>query len=562
MDDAVEQIKERTELSRIVGNYVQLKKSGINMSGRCPFHREKTPSFYVSDERGTYKCFGCGEGGDVFTFLEHMEGLSFKEALAKLAVETGVSLNNSSGRKQTHGVDSKDRLRQCMKLAVTFWQRSLAGSPEAIEYLKKRGFTKQQVIDYQIGYAPDEWSSLKGSLLEKGVSEKDLIDAGLVKYNDERKSSYDRFRKRIMFPLRSVTGEVIAASGRYLGNDKEDKTAKYLNSPETALFSKSKELYGFDTAKEAIRKNAFVIVVEGQVDMVMSQSVFANTVATSGTALTEQHMKSLKRFCSRVLFMFDSDDAGINASHKASLIAFAYGFEVRIATLPKGKDPADIVAESIEEYRAHVRNAQDIFDFWIGQVNQSDMKGADRSILIEQRILPLIKSLESALEQDRYIAHVAEHTLYSKEALLRQLDKTSGSESPIGEYEQKEPIPSVLGSAERRLLGIYHYAQVKNKSSVLNLFNTRLQDTLKLKQESLGKEEQEQILFEIEKDFQNDIMIENDLKELLVIVQNAQKIEKKKQLLERYKQLIREHKTDEASIVLQEINSLKNNNNG
>jgi DNA primase len=285
----VARIKDALAIEEVVGQYVELKKAGINYTGLCPFHSEKTPSFFVSPERGTYKCFGCGEGGDIFSFVQSLEGMEFREVLEKFSRDTGIPLEAKSSQTGVKK-DSKDKLYAIMDWARWYWQKQLATHPQAIEYLKRRGFSKDQIMKYQIGYAPEGWNNLLDFLQTKDISEQDIEQAGLIKKGDKG-GYYDRFRDRIIFPLRNASGKVVAVSGRYIGED--DQSAKYLNSPETPIFNKSRELYGIDMAKTAMRKNNFAVVVEGQVDLIMGQSVFPNTLATSGTALSKEHLACL-----------------------------------------------------------------------------------------------------------------------------------------------------------------------------------------------------------------------------------------------------------------------------
>jgi len=285
-----DQIKERLGIVDVVGAYLTLEKAGNNLKAKCPFHNEKTPSFFVSPSRNTFYCFGCGEKGDIFTFVERFEGLDFRGALKVLSEKAGVPITFESQTVR----DERTRIYDVMKEAVSYFELTLKNEGKVKNYLSERGLTTGTVQRFQLGYAKSEWNALSDQLIKKGYSEKEIEKAGLIKLSDSERPRdkntykeryYDRFRGRIMFPIADASGRVIAFSGRLF--PEEDGNAKYINSPETVLFNKSKVLYGYDKAKHTIRKANFSIVVEGQMDLLMShQSGFPNTVALSGTALT------------------------------------------------------------------------------------------------------------------------------------------------------------------------------------------------------------------------------------------------------------------------------------
>ncbi len=558
----IDQIKQSISIYDVVGKYVELKKSGINYSGRCPFHNEKTPSFYVSPDRGTFKCFGCGEGGDIFTFYEKIEGMEFKEVLHKLAAEAGVTLSKNSGQKSATSKGERDNNLAILQWAVVFWQKQLSASPEAIDYLKKRGFTKQMVIDYALGYAPNQWESLKQFLLSKNIPEKDIEKVGLIKTGDKGKS-YDRFRDRIIFPLRNVSGKTVAFSGRYIGSD--DVSAKYLNSPETPVFNKSKELYGLDTAKHAMRKNNFAIVVEGQVDLVMSQSVFPNTVATSGTSLTAQHLQSIKRFTDRVIFVFDNDNAGVNASHKASILALGMDFEVRIATLPSGQDPADIIIKDVDAYKQYIKKAEDVFDYWIAVIANPNVKPREKTQLLEDRVFPLLHNHANALEQDRYINQISEKLQLSVSAIRTQLQSDKHKTSIASQYsdtkEDAESEPKTLTPFSKIALLLYWQEQVSVESrfidpeSIIKQFQADEQNELRVKISSHSEDSEiEEKMFDLEKMYENSIILENDINELLVNMSSYKSKQHQNTLMQQHALAIAQGETEKAQQLLQQIN--------
>ena len=350
MTDVVQQIKDRLNILDVVAPYVEVQKAGKQFKCRCPFHNEKTPSFNISPERGMYHCYGCGVGGDMFTFIEAIEGVDFKGALKILAEKARVELVPVSPEKQSE----RDRLYATLEGATKFYVDELKKNPEALAYLKKRGVSDQVVAIWRIGFAPgppaSSWRATKDHLQAQGFSLKELMGAGIIKGADQGKEPYDVFRNRIMFPLFDQGGRVVAFSGRTLevGQD----IPKYVNSPETELFKKSEILYGYDRAKHGIRNLDFSLIVEGQFDVVMShQAGYNNTVAVSGTALTPSHVQLLERLSHKVVLALDADKAGIAAAKRSADLMLRRGLDVKVAMMPLGKDPADIILEDPKEFR-------------------------------------------------------------------------------------------------------------------------------------------------------------------------------------------------------------------
>ncbi|MEX2029037.1 MAG: DNA primase, partial [Candidatus Paceibacterota bacterium] len=386
MNSPVDKIKERLSITEIVSSYIKLERAGANLKAKCPFHNEKTPSFFVSPERGSYYCFGCGASGDIFTFVEAFEGLDFKGALKILADKAGVTL--SAYAKENKGAESeKERLYQVMEEATKFFEENLKGNSEVLKYLTSRGLLDKTIQDFRIGVAHLEWRELYNHLKSKNFNDAEMEKAGLVKKTDKPARNafskadagggfYDRFRGRVMFPLADSSGRVVAFSGRLFQED--GKSAKYLNSPDTPIFKKSSVLYGLDKAKQSIRKNNFSIVVEGQFDLILShQAGFKNTVATSGTALTgsdksdndtTNNLGMISHLSENIVFVFDGDKAGLAASERATPIGLALfnDMNVKAASMPSGVDPADLISqEGVDAWRAVIRNAKHIIEFLV-----------------------------------------------------------------------------------------------------------------------------------------------------------------------------------------------------
>ncbi len=287
MSTTVEQIKEKISIEELVGSYIELVKAGANFKARCPFHNEKSPSFFITPARGTFYCFGCGEKGDIFTFVEKFENQDFRGALKILADRAGVEIKREDPKVR----DEREELFSALEQATLYFQRNLVKNTEALKYLHGRGITSKTMSEWRLGFAENDWRSLFENFSQKGFSPKVLEQAGLIKKTD--KGYYDRFRSRIIFPIADSSGRSIGFSGRIFGVEDD---AKYLNSPETQLFKKSEILYGMDKAKLEIRKRDFALIVEGQMDLLMAhQAGTTNTIATSGTALTLEHLRLLRR---------------------------------------------------------------------------------------------------------------------------------------------------------------------------------------------------------------------------------------------------------------------------
>src|SRR3989344_7719194 len=328
MDSEVQQVKDKLNLVEVVGQYVQLRRAGRNWVGRCPFHKERTPSFYVNPERGTYKCFGCGEGGDVFSFVEKLDGIDFKTALKQLAEKAGVTLTRgSTSWKKPEEKEKEERLREVAHAATLFFEAELKKRKDVQDYLATRGIQEETSATWRLGYAPASWEELSKHLLSVGFSKDEVVEAGFAVKSDKRPNEiFDRFRGRIIFPLFALGGETIAVSGRFFekvpGQTGDTEPAKYVNSPETLIFKKSRTLYGLDRARAAIRKADCILLVEGQFDLVLAhQSGLPFAVALSGTALTPEHLSLLGRLSQRLVLVLDADQAGIRAGLKSAHMA-------------------------------------------------------------------------------------------------------------------------------------------------------------------------------------------------------------------------------------------------
>lgn len=338
MRDLREAIRDRIDLVELVSEYVRLERAGRNFKGLCPFHTEKTPSFFISPALNRFHCFGCGASGDVFTFLMRIEGLSFREAMRRLAERAGIELREETLPQEAP--DERDRLRKLVYAANFFYRQCLRRAPNAQHYLAQRGLTPETVEAFELGYAPDGWDHLLRFLQRHNFSLEDAERAGLLKARDDGSGYYDRFRNRITFPIHDASGRVVAFGARTLG----DEEPKYLNSPETPLFEKRNTLYGWHRARSAILRQKAALIVEGYLDLIMlHQYGFTHSVATLGTAFTDEHAARLKRLTERVYLMFDSDAAGVRATLRAGEALAQAGIPTLIVRLPEGDDPDSLL---------------------------------------------------------------------------------------------------------------------------------------------------------------------------------------------------------------------------
>ncbi len=365
----------------------------------------------MSVERGSYHCFGCGEGGDIFSFIQKVEGIDFKMALKQLADRAGVTLVHSGPQEDT---SKKDRLREVMRRATAWYVQHLSGRGEA--YAASRGLSPKTIVHWSIGYAPEEWRALLEALTSDGFTLEELILAGLVKEADGKPGTYyDRFRNRLMFPISDVTGKVVAFTGRALSSE---EPAKYLNSPETPLYHKSDILFGMDKAKDAIRTRGFTLLVEGQLDALLAhQAGFENVVALSGTALTEKHVGLMKRYSENLMLVFDADTAGLTATAKSAQLALREGLRVKAVRLPKGKDPADLVIEDVKDFTARVKAAKPVVEFFLSVLAESESDPHRLLRMSEQVVLPLIAAVRSPMERNHFVQSAARALSLSVESV-------------------------------------------------------------------------------------------------------------------------------------------------
>lgn len=491
--DVKDEIKEKLNIVDIVSAYVKLKPAGKNYIGLSPFTNEKTPSFYVSPDRGLYYCFSTSQGGDIFTFVEKMEGLDFRGALKVLAEKAGVSLRPEDRKKW----EERDILFAVMEEATKFFQTQIKTHPKSLEYLHRRGLEDKTIESFRLGFAPADWRKLKDYLEAKGFSEKHVEHAGLIKKTPH--GAYDRFRSRIMFPIFDTSGRVVAFSGRIFIEDisraTEDQknAAKYLNSPDTPLFNKSEIFFGLDKAKNTIKKYDFAILVEGQMDLLLLHQIgYTNTVAGSGTALTDKtqtkegllsHMGLIQRLTKNLLLAYDSDRAGINAARKAARIALSLGMNTKVIIMPNGVDPADyVLAHGKEGWATLVRSAVSIIELLAQRIMSEESDTFKIGRRIRDEVLPEIMCISSAVDQDHFLKKVSEITTIPYSALQKDMalipaHSDSASIQDTVAEEKKEDISPTIKNA----LGVMWYLEdVGNQEmfQVLHSFISRFSGTL------------------------------------------------------------------------------------
>ena len=425
LSSPIDEIKNRLDIVEVIRGYIKLQKAGANYRAVCPFHSEKKPSFFISPTRQIWHCFGaCSEGGDIFKFVMKIEGVEFGDALRTLAQKAGVELKKQDPKIRTE----KQRLYEISELACCFFEKQLeqsSGGKESKDYLLSRKIKQESINKWRLGYAPDTWQGLSDFLFNKGYKGEEIERAGLILKSEKTGKYYDRFRGRIMFPIFDFSSQPVGFGGRVLESRKHDEVAKYMNSPNTPLYDKSRILYGLNKAGIDIRKKDTCVLVEGYLDVIMAnQAGFENVVATSGTALTSYQLKILKRYSDNLLTAFDMDVAGDSATKRGIDLAQSQGFSIKIVTMPEGKDPADIVSEDANKWQSLVEQAKSIHDFYF----ENTLSKFDKNIIegkkgISKVLLPIIKRISNKIEQSIWVQDLARILEVKEEDVLEELGK-------------------------------------------------------------------------------------------------------------------------------------------
>jgi len=468
--DAVEDIKGRLNIEDVVAEYVELKRAGRNFKGLSPFGNEKTPSFVVSPEKQIWHDFSSGRGGDMFTFVMELEGLDFKGALELLARKAGVDLAQYRGQGSGDGGKHKERLYAALELAAKFYQAQFGKNQTALEYIfKKRRFSKEIALQFQLGYAPNNGTALLDFLKKRDFSEAELKAAGLI--TQRYRGAGDMFRGRIMIPLHDASGRVIGFTARLLDDNPE--APKYINTPATTLYDKSRHVYGLHLAKEAIRKEKYSVLVEGNLDVIAShQAGIRQTVATAGTALTESHLKALGRFSQDVRLSFDADKAGMNATERAIPIAGKVGVSLSIISIPSGKDPDELIKQDPALWQQAIQTKQYALDWLIERYSDMlDIASAQGKREFSDVTLAVIRDLPDSVEQDHYINRIAELTGVHADALRTKLTTVIRQAPRMRKIANHPPI-----TIDRQQVD---HSNLQNKLLAITLLRPDLRDFLK-----------------------------------------------------------------------------------
>jgi DNA primase len=450
--ETIEQVTAALNIVDVIGGYFPLRRAGTEFRALCPFHQEKTPSFYVSPDKQTFYCFGCQRGGSIIQFVQEYEHVDFPEAVRRLAVRAGIAiqqedLSPEEAEKQT----LRKRLLRLHFEAANWFHRNLLrtrAAEAARRYLTERGLNIEVAKRWQIGYAPDSWTAITEWGQQSGFSREELILSGLVKPKDEnnpRARCYDRFRHRLMFPIANDLGEVIAFSGRQI--DPEATGGKYVNSPESPLFSKGNILFGLSKSKRAIARSRQVIVLEGQIDLITTfEAGIENVAAPQGTALTERHAILLKRFAEEVVLFFDADAAGERAAERALETLYAAGLQVRIGVLPTGEDPDSLIRKGgTETFRSLIAEAKDFFDFEIERGLSGGDQSVARRVALARRVAQFAGLVPDPVLRDTMIMRLAKRLTLPRESLdqvaLQNRRSSSSRESDFEREANKAILP-------------------------------------------------------------------------------------------------------------------------
>lgn len=413
-EEILEKIKSQNDIVDVISERVRLRKSGRNFTGLCPFHNEKTPSFSVSQEKQIYKCFGCGEAGNVISFVMKEKNLPFIEAVKYLANRANIPLEMNNGEK-SQSSKKKDLLYRINVEAAKFFFSNLMNNQNAKEYFLNRGIKEETIKKFGLGFANDSWNSLMFYLRKKGINDTLLEEAGLISVNKEKGRKYDRFRNRVMFPVFDYQGKVIGFGGRVL----DDSKPKYLNSPETLVFQKGTNLYGLNFALKHNMSERYFVIVEGYMDLIsLHQYGITNVVASLGTALTINQARLLKRYADKVIISYDADMAGQMATLRGLEILRTAGFDVRVLNIPQGKDPDEYVRSNGKEaFLKLINSAEPLIDYRMKKAEEGiDFKNSQSLILYAKRIMEIISDLDP-VEKDVYIKKASENTGIKEQTL-------------------------------------------------------------------------------------------------------------------------------------------------
>jgi DNA primase len=544
-----DEIKQKLDIVEIVSEYATLQKSGHNFKALCPFHSEKTPSFFVFPDKQSWHCFGaCGTGGDIISFIMKKENIDFTQALRTLAERAGISLNELKVQDKSKD-ERRDKLLRINEASAAYYQHLLLHTPageKARDYLLQRGLSQHSVEDFQLGFSKDSYDDLQQHMLSEGVKEQDMLEAGLI-IERETGGYYDRFRNRIMFPIRDIQGDVIAFGARAM----DDSTAKYINSPQTAVFDKSSSLYGIDRAKKHIREKDMVVITEGYMDVITAhQHGIENTVAAMGTALNEKHLAILKKLSKNVLLALDADSAGKEAIFRSdelydkldyersldktiSSITDTFDHEVKVAVLPPGKDLDQVVREDESKWYDLSQNAMPIIDFLFSiTITRIDINSAKDKSMVVERFLPLLSGIKNPIRQAHYVLQLASLLKIDKNAIedILKQSRLSGKRRRVAPRSNTIPRaidPSLLSSPleEYCLALLFQYPSLRETGVTISLEYFDLTENRELFLKWLNSDKLEHIENEIDIILQEhlDYLLQKELPSVLKDNEEARK---------------------------------------
>ncbi len=466
-EDILDEIRNRLDIVDVISNYVPLKPSGKGHKGLCPFHQEKTPSFMVDSQKQIFHCFGCGEGGNIFSFIMKIEKVNFPEAVKILAEKAGVQLP-SVQESNTREYREKNNIFKLNEAAANYYQDNLVNKQGrvALQYLLKRQFKKEIIEKFQLGFALPGYDNLYNNFIKKKVNISILLKSGLVTKSQKTGKVIDYFRNRIIFPIKNLQGRVVAFGGRVL----DDQLPKYINSPETPVYSKGKHLYGLYQARKSIRQKNQIIIMEGYTDVLIAhQYGFENAVASLGTALTNQQIDLIKRYADELIIAFDSDAAGKNATMRSLSILKEAGIKIKVLSIPVESDPADIIIKKGTSYFSFLlENALPLIDYKIKVLMQRyNYKNSDGKLSIVREIFDDLKDIKSQLELQLEVKKIAEKLGLEEETILRDLNRFRRGKSDLPNIQEKTSTESTHINAEKILIG----CMLQKKESVEKIFS-------------------------------------------------------------------------------------------
>jgi DNA primase len=459
-DDVIDEVRLRADLVEVVSESVPLKRSGKEWKGKCPFHEDRTPSFYVVPDKGFYKCFGCGESGDIFSFVMKRSGMDFLDAVRHLGERFGVEIREVTGRNP--GEDPNRPLYEANAFARAFFRECLAEKRKgasARAYLRERGIDDETAERFGLGFAPDAWRDLKEAAVAHELPEEVLLEVGLLTTSPKSPEPYDRFRNRIIFPIETAPDRTVAFGGRVLGNAGEG-VPKYLNSPESPVYHKGTVLYGLSWNRNGIRREGAALVVEGYMDVVtLAAAGVDSAVATLGTAMTEEHARLLRRYTEKVLLLFDSDDAGLRATFRAADVLLGRGMRPSVVTLPPGEDPDTVVrTEGAEGLARYLDAAVDVLDRKLQLLDERGFfETSDKVRTAVDKLLPTLRATSDPALRDIYVSRVAERTGVRRETLEEEVERgraearatPGGGSDPGWSGPGRPPPPEGRGGGRR-----------------------------------------------------------------------------------------------------------------